>query len=194
MKEEIYHLQRLAAGDESGFDYVFSKYHVKIYRYVAKFVKSPVDVEEITADTFVLLWKKRQKLRLDQPIGGLLFKISRDLCLSYLRKVARDKSLREQYLDFYSAAHPTAEDEILFQENVQIAQRAVGELPPKRRLVFQMRYVENMENHQIATQLGISPNTVRVHLVKASKFVRSYIRKHAWAESCLLLFAYPFFI
>jgi RNA polymerase sigma-70 factor (ECF subfamily) len=59
-------------------------------------------------------------------------------------------------------------------ETSKIIHQAIDELPDKRQVIYRMSRLEGFDHDGIATKLGISKNTVKVQIVKASKFVRAY--------------------
>ena len=61
----------------------------------------------------------------------------------------------------------------------KIAYAAVNQLPPRRKEVFKMCKFDGKTYVQTATDLGISRNAVKDHIVKASKFIKGYFLKHA---------------
>jgi len=65
--------------------------------------------------------------------------------------------------------------EVLIIEKEQLMQlnEIIETLPPMRLVVFKLRYFEGLDNGKIADQLGISINTVKVHLAKARLYLRS---------------------
>ena len=126
------------------------------------------------------LWQKRAQLRSDIYIGGILFKITRDFCFSYLRKVARNADLRKAYIERYTA--PTAnpiEEDLYLQDGLKIAGKAIESLPPKCRQVFHLRYRDGLSLSQIANELHISTNTVQNHLQKGTRLVKGYLQDHS---------------
>ncbi|MEN0050963.1 MAG: sigma factor-like helix-turn-helix DNA-binding protein, partial [Bacteroidota bacterium] len=65
-------------------------------------------------------------------------------------------------------------------------------LPPKRLEVFKLRYYEGLDNSGIAQQLGISINTVKVHLAKARLYLKQQIHSEQglyWGLLFLFLFS-----
>lgn len=174
------HLTNLVEGDQQSLWYFHEKYHAKVYRYTFTLVRNREVAEEITSDVFVRIWKKRAIIKIEKGIDHLLFKITKDFCRDYLRKMARDKALREAYIRqcLNSKSNPV-EEELTFKENLQIAIQAIEKLPPKCRQVFRLRYDQEMSLLQIANELGISTSTVQKHLHKANKLVRHYLKVHS---------------
>lgn len=186
--KEQFHLERFIKGDKQSFVYLHGRYQSKVYFYCLKFVGKPEIAEEITSDVFVKLWQKREDIRTDTDISGLIFKISRDYALSYLRRVARQADLRKAFIDTYleSITNPV-EEQLYLQEGMAIADRAIETLPPKCQQVFRLRYLDGLSLSQIAEELHISTNTVQNHLQKGTRIVKSYLQEHSDLVFSILL-------
>ncbi|GAB5554170.1 MAG: RNA polymerase sigma-70 factor [Saprospiraceae bacterium] len=182
------YLVNLVNGDKQSLWYFYEKYHAKIYRYTFTLIRNKEAAEEITSDVFVRIWKKRAVLNVEKGVDHLMFKITKDFCRDYLRKVARDTALREAYIcQCLTSNNKTVEEDLTFKENLQIATQAIEKLPPKCRQVFRLRYDQEMSLLQIANELGITTSTVQKHLHKANKLVRNYLKMHSDLVFFLLL-------
>jgi len=180
IKKEAFHLLKVQNGDIDSFRWVYDEYKGKVFHYCFRYIRQKEVVDEITSDVFVKFWEKRYRINVELSASGLLFKMARDYCIDYLRKTARTKELRDLFLNHYEESLVNSvEEEIHFRESMQVIGQVINTLPPKRKQVFQMRYQNDMTNAQIAKELDISPNTVKVHLAKASNFIRSYLFTHS---------------
>lgn len=187
-----YLIQRLNQGDAKAFDQLFAEKHQQVYAYCLRLIKSEEAAEEIMLDVFMTVWKKREQMRADRSLKALLFKMTKDLSLNYLKKSAREQALRATFQQQWS--HPTynpMDTQMLTEEYDRIASRAIDQLPPQRKTIFTMRRHLNMSTTEIAQQLGISKSTVKGQLAKASKFLREYFMTHTdisfvWVLSLLL--------
>lgn len=166
----------LRNGDPDGFKAIYKKFHSLIYYYLLKFIQQETLAEEATSDVFIILWKKRSLIQTDQPIQAFLYKIAKDTAYNYLKKIASNDRLKQQYLENYPCIE-LKNGEVIFLEKEKLALLTVviESLPPKRLEVFKMRYYDGLDNNSIAKQLGISVNTVKVHLVKARLYLKEMI-------------------
>lgn len=172
-------IRQLTRGAEKAFDSLFMHRHRQVYAYCLRLIKSEEAAEEITQDVFLTIWKKKKQLNPELSLDALLFKITRDLSFNHLKKASRDLSFRRVLKErCCQATSNFTEDQILSAEYNQLANMAINELPPQRRTIFRMRRERDMSYEEIAEQLGISKNTVKVQLVKASKFLREYFTAH----------------
>lgn len=182
MQEVKSHLRRLQSGDSRGFRWLFDHYHHKVFSYALRLVKNRQVAEELTSDVFLKLWEKRSRIQTEGSLQQLLLTIARGLAIDHLRKVAKTAKSRELYWLDYNALLPEIVEEEKFEEDLAAINEAIKGLPPKRRKVFELRYKEELSYQQIAQLLNVSPNTVKVHLNKATKYLRQQLEIHYdWA-------------
>ena len=189
--EESKHIKELSKSNSESFRWLHDVYHEKVYFFSINLVKDAKVAEEITNDVFVQIWKKREKLDKSLPLGGLLFKITRDFVISYFRKISKSAEQRQKYLSNYTNAlwENPIEDSIFEKEYVDVAKKAIDQLPPKCKEAFLLKYEKDLKVKEIAAELDISPNTVKVHLNKASHTIRNFLD-----ENTDLTFVVPFLL
>ena len=180
IESESEHLRQLREGDLESFKWIYDRYHEKVFGYCLKLINDHPAAQEITEDVFVRLWKKRAIVDDTVTIDGLLLKITKDFAWNYLKKASRQARQRSQYAreQLRSPVASSIESELIFQDYLNIAEAAIKQLPEKRQLVFNLRYKNGLDNREIARRLNISETTVRVHLLKATQFLRSYLASH----------------
>lgn len=169
----------LNKGDMSAFEEIYARLHPKVYSYCQGFTKSSLASEEILQDVFVKLWQKREYIDPEKSIQAFVYKLTRDLTFDHLKKVARNDQLRAEVLSRFVSSTENTESQIIFDDYSVIAKRAISSLPPQRQRIYKLRQEEGMSYKKIAEELNISPNTVKVQLVKASKSIKSYLYTHA---------------
>ena len=170
---------QLIQGDSRAYDQLFAEYHQQIYAFCLKFIGSEELAKEVMVDVFVRVWSKRTHINPNRSLHSLLYKIAHDLSIDCFRKMARERRRQTTLSDCQD--HPSSnltEEQLLTDEYDQLAHQAVSQLPPQRKVIFTMRRQLDMSPTEIAQQLGISKNTVRVQLVKATKFLRHYLATH----------------
>ncbi len=176
LREEYRHLSALKNGDQNSFKWVYAKYFQVIFLYSKKLIGIEVLAEEATSEVFVTLWKKRSIINTDQSIQPFLYRIAKFKAYDYLKKIASDKHLQEQFLLSHSVLHFKSGERLLIEkEQLEAINKLVETLPPQRKAIFKMRYFEGLDNMAIAKQLQISSNTVKVHLVKARQHLKQHL-------------------
>ncbi len=170
---EHIHLKQLKAGSESSFRILYDFYHPRIYHFCLRFLYQEELSKEATADVFIQLWKKRSIINDQDTVGPLLYKIAKDISFNYLKKIANSQRLKQEYIEYYLMAREDEEEnDVLQKEAWNTLLSHIELLPPKRKEILNLRYKEGLDYKTIGQKLNISPNTVKVQLVRARKFLK----------------------
>jgi RNA polymerase sigma-70 factor (family 1) len=171
-------VMRLIAGNEAAFRAIFDLYRDRLFCYCLKFTKTREAAEEIVQDVFVKVWENRQAINPDLSFNAYLYQITKNLAFNFLKKAAGEVSFKRKVLLYLEVAHNQPEEDCIFQDYEQLAEQAIQTLPPQRQLIFRMSRRDGMSHEEIADSLGISKNTVKVQIVKASKTLREFFQLH----------------
>lgn len=178
-KKSITHNEKMlfclvAEGNEQAFGRLFNLFLPKLYPFIVKFTRSEVAAQEIIQETFIRVWLNRDKLdEIDNP-GGWLYKVASNECYSYARKKALNNKFSN---DITTATEPVqaAQEEMDLKELSRLIQQAVNKLPAQRKKIFQMSRNQGKTIPEIATELQLSPNTVKNALVTSLRSIREYL-------------------
>ena len=174
--EEYRHLSALKTGDQSSLKWVYAKYFQIIFLYCKKLIGIEVLAEEATSEVFLTLWEKRSIITTDQSIQPFLYHIAKVKAYDYLKKIANDQRLQNQFLLSHSVGNSKSGEHLLIEkEQLEAISKLVETLPPQRKAIFKMRYFEGKDNSKIAEQMQISINTVKVQLVKARRHLKQQL-------------------
>lgn len=144
-------------------------------RFAGKFVSS-FHVEDVVHDVFLRLWDKQIFLLTDDQIRRVLYAAVRNGCIDHLRREVLGQKLSESGDTFLKLAeldfHGDAEHVFMRHDTVEQVLNKADELPPKRREIFFMAYVEGWKAVEIAERLNLSERTVENNLYRALLFLR----------------------
>ncbi len=168
------------------FNSLFTKYERLVYSYCLRFLRLPYLAEEATADVFFLLWRKQEVFSQYEKIEPLIYKLAKDTAFNYLKKIARNRDQREQFIRQYELQLPkTGEQVVLETEKLHMLNHMIDSLPGRRKQIFRMRYLEGKDNQTIAKQLQISSNTVKVQLNKGKQALKKQLLANPGFSSLL---------
>ncbi len=181
-------LERLKEGDQVAFKQLFTQHKQKLFAYCCKITKSEEAAEEIVHDVFLKVWTHREKIDPQRSFDGYLFKITKNQALNFLEKAARDQKTRARLTDYFQQMQwcNHTEDQVISADYERLLTDAVAQLPPRRKLVFEMSRAQGMTHAEIATSLHLSPGTVKLQVIHAVKFIKEYLRVNA--DITLLVF------
>jgi len=158
-------LARLAADDSSALDALLAKYWSPLTMFIARMTGSPEAAEDAVQETFCRLWERRRTWRVEGSVGGLLFRLARNIAISEHRHLQAE----ERAASIAGETLPTHHDapELPDAELRAVLEDAIATLPPRRREVFLLRVVHELSYKEIAAVMGTSPQTVANQLSHA---------------------------
>ena len=177
--DESKSISQLKEGCTEAFDELFLNYSNRLFWFVFGYLKSKEEAEEIVQDVFLKIWDQRELLNENQSFKSYLFTIAKNQIFNTLRKKVSEKKYLNFQVNFADTAHNPIEKELRLQEITQISNKAIDQLPPKRKMVFQLSRDQGMSHQEIANHLGISIKTVENHMTLALKFLRDYLKREA---------------
>lgn len=168
---------KFVEGDQRAYRKAFDHYFPIIFRYVYSKCKHVEDAEEITQEAFTQLYLHRQKVHTEDDLYPYLFVITKRLCISHFRKqLGKPECVDVETSEWSSVSYET-EDNITFAELSKILHKIIASLPPQQQEIYRLSRLEDVSHQEIAEQMGISKNTVKNHLLLATKVVRLKLQK-----------------
>lgn len=163
-------------GSPYAFKRIYNQYYAPLRFFAYKMTTSRETAQDIASDVLSKLWTRREHFDSMINIKAFLYITTRNQCLDYLRYTERQKSQKEDL--YYSMSNEKEEiiiERIVKAEFFEEIHRAIESLPPKRKLVFTLFYVNGLSIDQIAKKLKMNPNTVSTSKLKAIGQVRNFL-------------------
>ncbi len=161
--------------DEDKFKIIYETYHQKIYSYSKFITHSEIIAEEITQQIFMKLWEIRHQIDAIINFEGWIAKVVRNKCYTYLRRLANERQILDNFFDSDEISSFTTENIILTNELLLNLKKIIIKLPQQQQKVYLMSRQEEATYNGIAEKLGISVNTVKSHMKAALKKIREEI-------------------
>lgn len=178
-------LLQVSRGDEGAFTHIFNAYRNKIFTVAFKFTESETAAEEIVQDVFLKVWLKRDQLPEIKDFDSWLFIIARNHTFSYLKQIARLGKIEEDLKKNLVMNTPSADARLLEKNYEAILHEAISRLSARQQEVYRLSKEEGLKREEIAQKMGISPETVKIHLGNAMKIIRAY---------CMAKMGFPFIL
>jgi len=153
------------------FDFLFRKYHNKLFGFAFSLLKNREDAKEIVQEAFCRIWAKRHEIDSSKSFKSFLFTISYNLIVDQLRLRLKDQEYRKHIYDCFEPGvfnHTKVDVKIITGK----VQSAVEELPAKRRQVYMLSRENGLSQKEIADKLGITVKTVENQLTLSLKHIR----------------------
>jgi RNA polymerase sigma-70 factor, ECF subfamily len=170
--------------DEQAFNEIVNRYGDKIYRTALRITHNTSDAEDVLQKVFITLIEKLDTFHRESKFSTWLYRVAANASYIYLRDEKKHKnevSLEEYVSHDEDGAFKGVEikdwsdrpDEVLqSKEAMEIIEGAVNELPVAHRVVFHLRDVEGLTNHEVSKILGLPLPNVKSRVHRARLFLR----------------------
>ncbi|NSL88374.1 RNA polymerase sigma-70 factor [Chitinophaga sp. Mgbs1] len=181
--------KKIIEKDEPAFRILYDRYRNQIYAYALKLCGSTEVALDAVQEVFMKIWIRHESLDPSLSLKAYLYRSARNYIFDYLKKAVHDEKFRAYFLQAYEENTVGDACHVLYTKQLEeIRMNAVSRLPSQRQLIYRMSKVDGCSNQEIADRLGISVNTVRDQLVKASRYVRHYLSENADLAVLLAIF------
>ena len=158
--------------EEKAFGFILDKYQERLYWHIRRIVIHHDDANDVLQNFFVKIWKALPSFRGDSELYTWLYRIATNESLSFLKKKAAKTGRNLEDPD-QTMVNRLQADEYFDGDEIQIKlQLAISQLPQKQRLVFQMKYFDDMKYEEISQILNTSVGALKAsyhHAVRKIK-------------------------
>ncbi|MDE6575529.1 MAG: sigma-70 family RNA polymerase sigma factor [Muribaculaceae bacterium] len=158
------------------FSEVVSKYSEPLYWQIRRLVQSHDDADDLLQNTFLKAWSSLENFRGEAKLSTWLYKIAINESLSFLE---RERKHRHLSIDDEEAsvAEPLAPETIPDGEELtRMLHSAIATLPEKQRIVFGMKYFDDMKYEDMSEILGTSVGALKASYHLAVKKIEQYFK------------------
>ena len=157
------------------FDQLVRKYQQLVYWHVRKMVIDHDDANDLTQDVFVKVWKHLESFRQDAQLFTWIYRIATNECLSFLQRKRRRFLLPLHDVGAELLAKVQADPAVSGDVIELKLQRAMLQLPDKQRLVFNLRYYDELPYEQIAEITNTSVGALKASYHHAARKIEAYM-------------------
>jgi RNA polymerase sigma-70 factor, ECF subfamily len=169
------------AGDTSAFESLMRRYERRIYRLATTIARNESDAEEVAQEAFLKAFEHIESFKGDSRFYTWLVRITVNEALMKIRKRRPGQVSFDELIDTVDGFvpreigdwAPTPEEEYSQIELAGILSKTISELPPRLRVVFQLRDVEGLSTDETANVLDLSISAVKSRLLRARLALRN---------------------
>ena len=177
--EEKLLLDKVQNSDKFAFQKLFHEFHDQLFRFVAYRVQDGEVAKDITQETYLRVWKKRESLQPKKSFFSLLARISTNLCYDHFRHTQVRIRNRDKIPEFGKSHYDNPEELAQAKAIEEIIKKLVNEkLPHKCKVIFIMSRINDLSNQEISQKLDLSLRTVENQIYRALKILRKYLEKY----------------
>lgn len=161
-----------------GFNLLVRKYQERIYWHVRKMVLNHDDANDLVQEIFVKVWKYWENFRGDSKLYTWIYRIATNECLTFLGKKKKRFFLpivdvEKELSNYIDDGSYVSGDEVQMK-----LQKALLKLPDKQRLVFNMKYFDDMKYDEIAEITETSVGALKASYHLAVKKIEEILNNH----------------
>lgn len=156
------------------FDTLFKEYYYPLKLYARRFVLDNDVSDDIVQDVFYTIWKMKESITLQKPVGPYFFSAIYHKCLNYLKhkNVVQKYNEKTRYsgpdvAECYSNFVVADEDSLISSEFITTLKKHISELPEQCQRIFLLSRKFGLKNREIADFLQISVKVVEKQIAKA---------------------------
>lgn len=160
---------------ENGFKVLVSRYSRQVYWHIRRAVNSHHDAEDITQETFMRIFRSLDRLKSEGALRSWIYRIATNEAIRFLEKRDGDHLPLDNAVELPSDGYVNYSD----VEAVEL-KKAISTLPPKQRMVFNLRYYDELGYEEIASILETTAHNVRANYHNAKERIARYMDSINW--------------
>ena len=160
---------------EAGFTQLVTKYQQRLYWHIRKMVVIHEDADDVLQNTMLKIWRSIGEFRSDSGLYTWLYRIATNEALSFLKQKKRKQMA--SWVDVEHQMSDMLESDPWFNgDEIQTKlQQAILKLPDKQRLVFNMKYFDQMKYEEMSKILDTSVGALKASYHHAVKKIESML-------------------
>jgi RNA polymerase sigma-70 factor, ECF subfamily len=170
-KDDEILVDRFRGGDPSAFEELVRRHQRAIFHLARRFVRDDDEAKDLTQRAFVRAYQGVHNLRGGGAFRTWLFRIVSNLSLNHIRDHGRTKPTEDAGVDV--PVEPIGADRLADAEKRAELQDAIGDLPPRQRLVLELRIFQELSFREVAQIAGCTENAAKVNFHHAVKRLRT---------------------
>ncbi|RYE32124.1 MAG: sigma-70 family RNA polymerase sigma factor [Sphingobacteriaceae bacterium] len=157
------------------FNLLLKKYQQKIYWHIRRMVINHDDADDLVQEVFIKIWKNLLGFRNDAQLYTWMYRIATNECITFLNRKKLKNNIPFDDVS-YELSESLTESAYFDGDKAQRKlQKAILTLPDKQRLVFNMKYYDEMKYEEMSDVLGTSVGALKSSFHLAVKKIEAYL-------------------
>lgn len=161
---------------ERGFKMLMDAFQEPIYNYIRRLVVSHEDAEDVLQEVFIRVFRHLEQFRNESSLSTWIYRIATNESLRLLNGRKEEGNIASEEVREELISKLQASDYIDYENELVVTfQEAILTLPERQRLVFNLRYYDELEYEEIARILDSKVETLKVNYHYAKEKIKEYI-------------------
>lgn len=166
-----------ASDPERGFKMLMDHYQQSIYWHIRRLVVSHEDAEDILQEVFIRVFRHLGEFREESSLGTWIYRIATNECLRFLNN-RREQAVSAEEVQEELMGKLMASDYVDYENEMAVRfQQAILTLPEKQRIVFNLRYYDELDYDEISRITETKVDTLKVNYHYAKEKIKEYMTK-----------------
>jgi len=160
---------------ERAFTEIIKKYQEKLYWHIRRIVVDHEDANDILQNMFIKVWNSLENFREDSQLYTWLYRIATNECFTFLEQLKRRNAIRLDEVESLLINKVKADQNFDANKLEWKLQLAIQSLPEKQKIVFSLRYYDEMPYEEMSRVLETSEGALKASYHHAAKKIEEYI-------------------
>ncbi len=163
---------------ERAYTAIIKKYQEKLYWHIRRMVVDHDDANDVLQNVFIRVWKGLENFREDSQLYTWLYRIATNECLTFLEQQKKRTTVSLSDVETGLSEKIKADQNFDANKLEWKLQLGIQQLPEKQRVVFQLRYYDEMPYEEMSRVLDTSEGALKASYHHAVKKIEDYITNH----------------
>lgn len=163
---------------EKAFAAIIKKYQEKLYWHIRRMVVEHEDANDVLQNVFIRVWKGLDNFREDSQLYTWLYRIATNESLSFLEQQKKKATVSFEDVEAGLSNRIKADKNFDANKLEWKLQLAIQQLPEKQKVVFNLRYYDEMPYEEMSRVLETSEGALKASYHHAVKKIEDYILNH----------------
>jgi RNA polymerase sigma-70 factor (ECF subfamily) len=161
-------LANIAAGDRSAMHTLYSRHHVRVYRFILRMLRDGATAEDLVSQVFLDVWRTARQFEGRAQVSTWLLSIARFKALTALRQRQHEDIDQDDVLEIPDGAD-TPEAALERTRTSDILRACIAKLSPAHREIINLVYYHEKSVEEVGRIVGIPQSTVKTRMFYARK-------------------------
>ncbi|WKB80722.1 RNA polymerase sigma factor [Cellulophaga lytica] len=177
-EETLVHQLKEKNSQAKAFEVLVDTYKERLYWHIRKIVLNHDDADDVLQNTFIKVFRNIDKFKGDSKLFSWIYRIATNESLSFLK--TKSKMLGVTSEELQELLLENLQSDVYFEgDEIQLKlQKAISTLPEKQKLVFNMKYFDELKYEEISDILGTSVGGLKASYHQAAKKIENYLKSN----------------
>ena len=160
---------------ESGFRMLVEKFQSPMYWHIRRMIVSHDDAEDVLQETFIKIFRHLDDFRAESSLSTWIYRIATNECLRFLNR-RKEEAVSTEEVQTELMNNLMASEYVDYDNAMEVKfQQAILTLPEKQRLVFNLRYYDELKYEEISRITDTKVETLKANYYFAKEKIKEYM-------------------